>query len=780
MKFQCILCQSTYKVERTQFGTSINCPNCNKKLVVPKKNYDRGRVIGGDFVIDRILGTGGMGTVYLARQISLERDVALKILAQKFSIDPKFRLDFQREARAASRLTHSNLVQAYAFGEDESDLFLAMEYVEGVTLGDRLDNETRLAIDEAMNIVQQIAEGLHFAWTQEQLIHRDIKPDNIMLTPDGHVKLTDMGLARTIVELENVTEVSGTPAYMNPEQFTKQAMDCRADIYSLGVCLFHSVTGQLPFDSPNVRELARQHIQDKLEFPHKTVDLPTDIKKLLRKMMAKEREDRQIDHEALLHEIYSSRLKLDQSSTHVPSVHTLSFNRYDFKNQKLHKKSSDSDTQVSSTKQLPRKKIKPLSSVTTSLTSSFSTTLDESRGNNFFINNLFALLAIIAAIILAMLWGGDSESRYYQETQTLLKKVNNELKTPGEILNAVDGILNQKIADNLNKDDFYAHNTLLQIKVRYLKQQQDLQLEKVKEVQNALEELKKRNRQGSAEQKKKFDLISEDLQDAKKQLTLARKKFRAVKASQSTAKQSTQNSYSFAKSISDDMKTLEFLWEREKKVHLVYILKKLNAQYFTEAQEVLQQYKASYQGMYSNWFKQQLAFIKNAKTLWETVEENLQVLKNTEALLDDGGPYTIDKVYPGSGELEYYDDLTVATIKISALEPKYLVKLYEQICSINNIKEVGKAAYAVSKFDFNMAFEIAPKDKRVIEYANIYLKQRISQIKRYADSGDTEKAEELANKTYLQCNNVIGIVDIKKQLYLIFGENVINGIIEED
>jgi len=346
-----------------QFGESIECPNCHKKLVVPKKAFDRSRVIGGDFVIDRILGTGGMGTVYLARQISLERDVALKVLSRKFSVDQKFRLEFQREARAASRLTHSNLVQAYAFGEDEGDLFLAMEYVEGVTMGDRLDNETRLMIDEAMNIVQQVAEGLHFAWTEEQIIHRDIKPDNIMLTPDGHVKLTDMGLARTAVELENVTEVSGTPAYMNPEQFTKQAMDCRADIYSLGVCLYHGVTGQLPFDSPNVRELARQHIQDKVEFPDKVVDLPSEVKKLIRKMMNKNREDRHEDHEALLHDIYNTRMKINESNNHIPSVHTLSFNRYEFKNLKPQRK-SETDTQVSSTKQLPRKKIKPLSSAT--------------------------------------------------------------------------------------------------------------------------------------------------------------------------------------------------------------------------------------------------------------------------------------------------------------------------------------------------------------------------------------------------------------------------------
>ena len=235
MRFQCVFCKSTYQAESLELGTSKNCPTCSKKIVVPRKIYDPGRVIGSDFVIEKVVGVGGMGTVFLARQISLDRPIALKVLLRRYSADQKFRQEFLREAQSVASMIHGNLVQVYAFGVDESDLYLAMEYVEGDTLGDRLEKNGKVEVSEALGIVQQVTEGLHYAWEKCSLIHRDIKPDNIMITSEGWVKLTDMGLARQQQDLQDVQEVSGTPAYMNPEQFLKDPMDCRADIYSLGV-----------------------------------------------------------------------------------------------------------------------------------------------------------------------------------------------------------------------------------------------------------------------------------------------------------------------------------------------------------------------------------------------------------------------------------------------------------------------------------------------------------------------------------------------------------------
>ncbi|MCM8542827.1 MAG: protein kinase [Lentisphaeraceae bacterium] len=767
MKFQCILCQSTYTVEMLQFGDSIECPNCHKKIVIPKKAFDRSRIIGGDFVIDRILGTGGMGTVYLARQISLERDVALKVLARKFSVDQKFRLEFQREARAASRLTHSNLVQAYAFGEDEGDLFLAMEYVEGVTMGDRLDNETRLMLDEALNIIQQVAEGLHFAWTEEQLIHRDIKPDNIMLTPDGHVKLTDMGLARTQVELENVTEVSGTPAYMNPEQFTKQPMDCRADIYSLGVCLYHGVTGQLPFDSPNVRELARQHIQDKLEFPDKVVDLPSELKKLIRKMMNKNREDRYEDHEDLLHDIYTTRTKINESSAHIPNVHTLSFNRYEFKNLKPQRK-SETDTQVSSTKQLPRKKIKPLSSSTSHLTTSFTTVDGDLRSGNFFLTNLVAIMALIGALIMAFMIGGDSDSKFYRDTESYLSSITSDTN-PENIIEKVDELLAREITTGVNKKDYYAQNKLLEIKLKYLKQIQEKKDQELKKINQRIESLKQENRKFSLLKGKTEEEALEKVKNLENELNMARKRFKNNKPEKIKAAEKNKT-FSFGAAISEDMKLLGQLWDEKKNEIRFNILKELATGKYSNAVKVVTDIQLKYSGTYKKWLDRQKNFIDNAREIWDYVEDNLIDINNNLVVIG-AKTHEITRVYPQSAELETADTI----IKLRDISTEDFMNIYQIICKKNNKTPVNGAAYAVSKFDFNYANSLSPNDNTITDYAQTYVDERILYISRLFDVGDKEKAEELAIKVYSQCSGLTNLTPLKPRLLKIFGRDIILG-----
>lgn len=747
-----------------QFGDSIECANCRKKIVVPKKAFDRSRVIGGDFVIDRILGTGGMGTVYLARQISLERDVALKVLSRKFSVDQKFRLEFQREARAASRLTHSNLVQAYAFGEDEGDLFLAMEYVEGVTMGDRLDNETRLMLDEAMNITQQVAEGLHFAWTEEQLIHRDIKPDNIMLTPDGHVKLTDMGLARTVVELENVTEVSGTPAYMNPEQFTKQPMDCRADIYSLGVCLYHGVTGQLPFDSPNVRELARQHIQDKLEFPDKVVDLPAEIKKLIRKMMNKNREDRHVDHEDLLNDIYLTRTKINETSNHIPNVHTLSFNRYEFKNLKPQRK-GETDTQVSSTKQLPRKKIKPLSSSTSHLTTSFTTVDGSLRSGNFFLNNLVAIIALIGALILAFMIGGDTDSRFYREAESYLNSINSETNPEG-IIEKVDKLLAMEMTGSINKKDYYAQNKLLEIKLKYLKQIQEKKDQELKKINQRIENLKQENRKFSLLKGKTEEEALEKVKNLENELNLARKRFKGSKPQQVKAAEK-KKTLNFGTAIAEDMKLLGQLWDEKKSEIRFNILKDLATAKYTNAIKFVTDTQTKYTGTYKRWLDRQRSFIDNAREVWDYVELNLSEIDDTDVEIG-GITYNVLRVYPQSGEIDTANKL----IKLRDISTKDFLTIYQTICEKTGKKPVSGVAYAVSKFDFNHANEISPNDGHLTDYAQTYVDERILYIERLFDVSEKDKAVELALKVYSQCSELINITPLKPRFLKIFGRDI--------
>jgi serine/threonine protein kinase len=766
VKFQCVLCLSTYNVSNVQFGESIECPNCTKKIVVPKKAFDRGRVIGGDFVIERILGTGGMGTVYLARQISLEREVALKVLSRKFSEDPKFRLEFQREARAASRLTHSNLVQAYAFGEDEGDLFLAMEYVEGVTLGDRLDNETRLNCDEALNIIQQVAEGLHFAWTQEQLIHRDIKPDNIMLTPDGHVKLTDMGLARTAVELENVTEVSGTPAYMNPEQFTKQAMDCRADIYSLGVCLYHSVTGQLPFESPNVRELARQHIQDKLEFPDKTVDLPNELKKLIRKTMQKNRNDRHHDHDDLLHDIYATRLKLSNHGQHIPSVHTLSFNRYEFKNLTPERKGAANDTQVSSTKQLQRRKIKPLSAATSHITTSFSTE-GGSRGFSIIMSNIIAMAAIIAAIVMAFMLGGDSESQFYEDVHTFIESIDQSKMSLEEIIDKTDDLLSQENTSNINKKDYYARNRLLEIKLRYAKQLQEKKDQELKKRDKNIEDLNQEVRRLSLLKNKSDELIQQKLKELESELDLARKRQKENKTTIREEIKQNEKTFSFATAISADILVLQKLWSVEKNKHILEILKSLATRKYTTAIKYIEDSSKDYKGSYLKWFDQQRAFVSDAQTIWNTVELNLQELKGHTVQID-GKLITIERAYPQTAELE---TAAGTLVKLTDQSIGTFLNVYKEICSSLSIKENNGASYAVSGLDFNLAITLSPNDQKVLEYATVYIEDRLIYIAKLLETGEKDKAEELGKKFYKQCALID--TDLKSKLTKLFGKDII-------
>ena len=769
MKFQCVLCLSTYNVDNMQFGASIDCPSCGKKIAVPRKSFDRGRLIGGDFVIDRIFCTGAMGTVYLARQISLARDVALKVLARKYSVDPKFRMEFQREARAASRLTHTNLVQAYAFGEDEGDLYLAMEYVEGVTLGDRLDNETRLTLDEALNICQQVAEGLDFAWTQEQLIHRDIKPDNIMLTADGHVKLTDMGLARTAVELENVTEVSGTPAYMNPEQFTKKPMDSRADIYSLGVCLYHAVTGDLPFDSPNVRELARQHLQDPLEFPDKTVDLPSEIKKLLRKMMEKNRESRFDDHEALLHKIYDVRVKLSSSSIHVPSVHTLSFNRYEFKDLAPERRggSNKPSTNVSSTKHLRRRKIAPLSSVTTRISNSFVSS-EGSGKSNFITYNLVAVIAVISAVTLALIYGGDKESHFYKQVQALVIKVKANSFTTQQVLDKVDNLLAQEMISEMNKKDYYARNVLFETKLRYMKTLLEEKSEAMRFYQADMEILKKNNRRLSAGKTIKEEKYKYQIDELNSLLDQARQKAISDKDKLEDQELTASLSPSFAQVIIEDMSTLGTLWEMRQNSYRLEILRDMSVGSFTQARKVILKNSSLYEGKYQQWLKEQYAFVGNARAVRDFLKANLSAIQD-ERLEVSGEVVRIAEVFPSSMLVMTYEGFE---LDLGNLSGKDSLSLYKKVCELSSTPPIDAVPFIISKLDFNYALELDFINDKVSEYALVYVKERLSYAEKLIAKGEVAKAESLMLQVYSKCDKIEALGDLKAKIIDIFGEDI--------
>ncbi len=199
------------------------------------------------------IGSGGMGTVYQALDRRTQELVAIKVLKYRLSENPTLHHRLMREFKAATELEHPNIVRALAFENDEESSFLVYELVEGGSLADRIEQHGRLAEDVAVRIITQIAQALHYAH-ERQVIHRDVKPDNILLLPNGKAKLTDFGLAKDYgeedMELTRQATGLGTPNFMSPEQFADaKHVDARCDVYSLGATLYNLVTGELPFNA---------------------------------------------------------------------------------------------------------------------------------------------------------------------------------------------------------------------------------------------------------------------------------------------------------------------------------------------------------------------------------------------------------------------------------------------------------------------------------------------------------------------------------------------------
>jgi serine/threonine protein kinase len=268
----------------------------------------------GDYEILQPLGSGGMGMVYRARDLTLERVVALKVLAPELSKDQSFVQRFLKEARAVARLNHPNIVQVYNFGSVESVYYLAMEYVDGESLGHHLKSR-HYTEAEAIRIVRQVCRPLAVAHA-EGIVHRDIKPDNLMLTSRGELKLVDLGIAKRIDEDQSLTltgQSIGTPHYISPEQIRGQKdIDARADIYSLGATFYHLVTGHTPFKGSSGALVMSMHLVDPLPDPRQwEPGLSEGLCRVIRKMMAKSRDERYPDIAVL--EVDLHRLQAGQT-----------------------------------------------------------------------------------------------------------------------------------------------------------------------------------------------------------------------------------------------------------------------------------------------------------------------------------------------------------------------------------------------------------------------------------------------------------------------------------
>ena len=253
-----------------------------------------------------------MAVVYKARQLSLDRIVAVKVLPKRFSENKEYVERFYKEGKAAGKLNHPNIVQAVDVGESGGHHYFVMEYVEGKTLYDDLAAGKVYGEREALDVIIQVAEALRHAHSVG-LIHRDVKPKNIMINKEGIVKLADMGLARQTTDFEAAKmekgKAYGTPYYISPEQIRGEIdVDGRADIYGLGATFYHLVTGRVPFMADDPMEVMRKHLKDELIPPdHINTSLSAGVSEIIEVMMAKDKKNRYNSIEELLVDLKAVR-----------------------------------------------------------------------------------------------------------------------------------------------------------------------------------------------------------------------------------------------------------------------------------------------------------------------------------------------------------------------------------------------------------------------------------------------------------------------------------------
>jgi len=273
-----------------------------------------GETIAGRYEVEELVGHGGMSSVYKARDALLERHVALKILHEQYSNDEDFVERFKREARSVAQLQHPNIVTVIDRGEEDGRQFIVFEYVEGENLKEHVVRKGRLDVREALEIADEVARGLAFAHGQG-LIHRDVKPQNVLLNGDGRAKVTDFGIARTL-DVDGMTQtgtILGTSNYIAPEQASGQPVDAHSDVYALGAVLYELLAGEVPFPGESFVAVAMKHMHEPApNLLDVRRDVPLRVAAAVDRALEKDPEQRFPTMDAFAAELEACLAELDQ------------------------------------------------------------------------------------------------------------------------------------------------------------------------------------------------------------------------------------------------------------------------------------------------------------------------------------------------------------------------------------------------------------------------------------------------------------------------------------
>ena len=305
--FNCPFCDQSIAADDSLCGEPDVCPNCENNIFIPIPGLEPG-VQFGDFELEELLGSGATGEVWKARQLSMNRIVALKVLLPNLTTNKNFIERFKQEAHHSAKLSHPMIVTAYYYGQDKGIHYLAITYVEGKTIADKLKKGKIYTEAKALGIIRGISTALAYAWNDFRIIHRDIKPENIMIDIKGNPMLLDLGIAKSTDEEMGLTMtgmVIGTPYYMSPEQAKgHKNIDFRADIYSLGATLYHMVVGKVPYSADSTMAIMLKHLNDELPSPReKNPSISINTEKIIKKMMEKDRDNRYQSWENLIEDI---------------------------------------------------------------------------------------------------------------------------------------------------------------------------------------------------------------------------------------------------------------------------------------------------------------------------------------------------------------------------------------------------------------------------------------------------------------------------------------------